>query len=250
MQSLVRRGCDACRALVRQITRPASYHNVHQIRTTCVMEHHFPVPVYKQGGNPKINENYEVLRLKVNENITPRSDIQCLLTAYVDEIGFPGEIVIVKRRIFRHELFPLGLAVYPTPENIAEVRARIKDSGQLDKYKNFTPYTRRTLRELSGLHLPIPMNADTDWILNRSHVRVALRKVKVECLDEVCLKLPDSLIVEPGEITLGITVNKTHTVKFRATVYLVDSKNKDQQKPEMPDLWGNEPLEYNELLDY
>jgi hypothetical protein len=27
-------------------------------------------------------------------------------------------------------------------------------------------------------------------------------------------------------------------------------KNKDQQKPEMPDLWGNEPLEYNELLDY
>jgi len=48
------------------------------------MEHHFPVPVYKQGGNPKINENYEVLRLKVNENITPRSDIQCLLTAYVD----------------------------------------------------------------------------------------------------------------------------------------------------------------------
>ena len=32
MQSLVRRGCDACRALVRQITRPSSYHNVHQIR--------------------------------------------------------------------------------------------------------------------------------------------------------------------------------------------------------------------------
>jgi len=32
MQSLVRGGCDAYLALVRQITRPASYHNVHQIR--------------------------------------------------------------------------------------------------------------------------------------------------------------------------------------------------------------------------
>ena len=47
-----------------------------------------------------------------------------------------------------------------------------------------------------------------------------------------------------------LQVNKTHTVKFRATIYLVDSKIIDQQKPMMPDLWGNEPVEYNELLDY
>jgi len=71
------------------------------------MEHHFPVPVYKQGGNPKINENYEVLRLKVNKNSTPRPDIQCLLTDYVDG-KFNRLHLCIKLLPDRHILFPLS----------------------------------------------------------------------------------------------------------------------------------------------
>ncbi|CAG2213656.1 large ribosomal subunit protein bL9m-like [Mytilus galloprovincialis] len=250
MQSFVRVGYDACQSVARQMTKTPTFCKLQHIRSTCVFDHENYTPERRRGSNPIFDQKYDVIKLKENKHQISLPDIECLLTKVVDGVGYPGQVVMVKRSIFRNSLLPLGHALYPTPENIAEVQQRLEETGEIRKYKNFTPYTRKFLKEISELHLPIPMNGDTKWQLEKSHVRIALRLLNVEISDEGCIELPEEPVTTPGRLTLGITINNTKSVKFRSTVYLKYKDPVKQRKYPEPQItvWRNEPLEYDELI--
>ena len=46
--------------------------------------------------------------------------LRYLDTIFVTDVGFKGAVVEVTKRRFRSELYPKGLAVYASPENLAE----------------------------------------------------------------------------------------------------------------------------------
>ncbi|RUS70535.1 hypothetical protein EGW08_021701, partial [Elysia chlorotica] len=97
---------------------------------TIVMERVFPVPLGKHGGLPgpdEVNELHKILR-PVERLVYPQ-EMECILTDFVEGVGIRGDLVKVKRSVFHEELYPASLAVYASPENIAEFEEERKAKG-------------------------------------------------------------------------------------------------------------------------
>ena len=92
------------------------------------------------------------------------------------------------------------------------------DLNLLDRVQR-TPFAALTARELEErLTLPIVMNPNTSWKVEKFHVMVAMRKVGVVVESEDCIQLPDEDVVEPSDIRIRITVNDTDVANIRAKV--------------------------------
>ena len=74
--------------------------------------------------------------------------------------------------------------------------AKKRASGEEETVPEFYD---KLIKMLEAIHLPIPMNFQTDWVLNSTHVKVAFRiQVHVNNSITVCM---DSKILQPSEIT-------------------------------------------------
>lgn len=147
-----------------------------------------------------------------------RPDIRVILTKYVEGYGDIGDAIEVPSSDARDYLIPAQLAVYDTLENRQKMLRVRTDLKLLDRVQR-TPFAALTARELEDrLTLPIVMNPNTSWKVEKFHVMVALRKVGVIVESEDCIKIPDYDVVEPCDIEVKITVNDTDEAVIKAKV--------------------------------
>ena len=93
-----------------------------------------------------------------------------------------------------------------------------KELNLVDRVQR-TPFAALTARELEErLTLPIVMNPNNPWKLERFHALVALRKVGVVVESEDCIQLPEEEVTQPKDIDIYVTVNGTDKVKVKTKV--------------------------------
>ncbi|XP_064596348.1 large ribosomal subunit protein bL9m-like [Liolophura sinensis] len=206
--------------------------NVEQRRNTIVVKRMYPPRLPKQGHRPRVRSMQKILQMVDVEHAHPKPDIQCILTDDVEGVGNRGDLLYVKRRLFRNYLYPAGFAKYASPENIAEWKQLRQESGEERETAVESVYAKMTAKKLFGMFLPVPMSGDNPWILNKTHVKVAFRRMYVE-LTEDCIELPDEEITEPRDLEIKVTINGTLTVPVKARIYHIF---KDQSKNVPPDL--------------
>jgi len=147
-----------------------------------------------------------------------RPEIRVLMNSYVEGYGDIGDAISVTSDDARNYLIPAQLALYDTPENRDRLNRRRSELNLLDRVQR-TPFAALTARDLEQrLTLPIVMNPEKPWKLEKFHVLVALRKVGVVVEDEGCVELPDFDVVEPRDVEIFVTVNATDRVKIKAKV--------------------------------
>lgn len=94
-------------------------------QTTFILKRRNRVPTAKQGGDPKpLKARHFIYDLIRDENMQKQSDMEVILTSYVEGLGNIGDKVRVKPYKAYNELLLPGLAVYASPENV-------------DKYKDY-----------------------------------------------------------------------------------------------------------------
>ncbi|XP_005103172.1 39S ribosomal protein L9, mitochondrial [Aplysia californica] len=226
------RGCCHCGSLSRTslaakelLSRTAVGSVVLQTRNnTRIMERVYPLPVGKDGGRPdrsQMNELYKILREV--EIVKYPEEIQCILTDFVEGVGIRGDVVTVKRDFFHEELFPAGMAVYASPDNIEEFEEERKAKG-IDKAETrLGVFARMTMKELSNMHLEIPLSDSSDWTLCKRHVQVAFRIQGVE-VEEDCLELPEEAVTEFQDVTINVWINGLESVPVSATIVPISEK--------------------------
>ncbi|XP_071098210.1 large ribosomal subunit protein bL9m-like isoform X2 [Haliotis cracherodii] len=216
--------------LLRSAVRGAPCLNVDQTRSTVVVERVYPTPLGKVGQMPPLKNKHRVYRLRERVHSKPTPPIKCILLEDIKGVGVKGSVISVDRGLFRNKLYPTK-ATYASPENLAELGDERVDETRA------TPTARQTLEQLSWLHLRIPMNGERPWTLNKTNVKVALRKMGVE-VEESCLTMPTETITEPQEISISITVNKMETVHVKGTVFHIHKDTSEDFPPTFPPVWS------------
>ncbi|XP_059139138.1 large ribosomal subunit protein bL9m-like [Physella acuta] len=191
---------------------------------TIVMERVIPIPPGKDGGLPNVrdmNELYKILR-HVKTVYYP-SQMSCILTDFVEGLGIRGDVVKVKRNMFHDQLFPAGLAVYASPQNLKEFEEERKALGIEKAETRLGVLARMTMKELNHMNLQIPMNENVEWVLTKEHVQVAFRTQGVEMLEQ-CIQLPEEEITTFQDLTVKVTINGLETVTVKATIVPISEK--------------------------
>lgn len=191
---------------------------------TLVMRRVIPLPPGKDGGLPsrdEVNELHKILQPV--EWIHYPTEMECILTDFVEGVGIRGDLVKVKRSVFHEELYPASLAVYASPENLAEFEEERKAKGIEKLEARLGVFARMAMKELNHLQLEVPMNADHEWTLDKSHIQVAFRLQGVE-LDQDCILLPAEPVSEFGDFTLQVKINNLENVTVQATVVPITDK--------------------------
>ncbi|PVD36205.1 hypothetical protein C0Q70_03180 [Pomacea canaliculata] len=232
LKTILQTASQCSKGLLSVKKTSASLYNLDLIRTTVIVERMYPPKLAKIGKKPSLQARNKVLKFVCRVHDEKTADISCILTDFVEGVGIRGDLVTVKRRLFRNKLYPAGLAVYASPENIERFK---KDENDLrnQKESRLGVFAEMTLKQLSGMYLRIPMSGDNPWILNKTHIRVALRKASVEVKDE-CITLPTQAITEPGEITFQVTINGLKSVLVRGMVLLHHKDPKLNQILDLP----------------
>jgi len=188
---------------------------------TFVVERLWMLPEGPKGGRSRpeweqMNELYKILQVK--EVITYPEDMDCLLTDFVDGLGIRGDKVSVKREIFHDELYPEGLAVYASPDNIAEFEEERQIQGIEGEATRLGVNARMTMKELNNMSLNIPLKEGGDWTsLSKKHVQVAFRLKGIE-LEEECITLPEDEVTDFGELEINVMVNNLESITVPANL--------------------------------
>ncbi|CAF0864840.1 unnamed protein product [Brachionus calyciflorus] len=146
---------------------------------TCIVERLEKVPLVPRGEDVrKFNLKSKHFHYKLVDCLHTKKwgNVDLILTEYVEGIGHKGELVNVPRHTAYYELLPSRLAVYPTDEYLEMYKA---DREALVSKSKVSPYAMKTKEELSNMLLDVPMNIDSEWTLNKDHIRIALRYNKV-----------------------------------------------------------------------
>jgi len=191
---------------------------------TIIMERVHPLPPGKDGGLPEqseVNELHKILRHV--EIFKYPAEMSCILTDFVEGVGIRGDVVKVKRLDFHTNLYPAGLALYASPENIQMFEEERKALGIEKKESRLGVFAKMTLKELKNMNLEIPMNENISWVLTKQNVKVAFRTQGVE-LDEDCLVLPEEPVTTFHDITVEVVVNGLESVQVQAKIIPVSEK--------------------------
>lgn len=214
-----------------------SVRGVHH-NNTWVFERLWPVLTPRKHNQPQLKRRHRVLIPQHPQ--LPDNRIKCILTQEVGTIGFKGDVVEVSKRNFRYRLQPSGQAIYASPENLAANEEYLK-SEEAQKYKGISIKAKHMMDRLSGYHLHIPMNSKNIWVLNKTHVKVALRLAGI-IVDDECLTLPDKPVTEPGEVIIDLTLNRQLRTQMRCTVYHAEDNSPVDPDLQLPEQWGNPPV--------
>lgn len=195
------------------------------MRNTCIFRRMHPPKLPRKGFEKlpfraSLKRREYVYILEENTNCQPQGNMQILLTEDVEGVGLTGDLVEVKKSLARNHLLPNRAAVYASPENL-EKYTEISQKLAADTRQSLS--AQKTLRQLSGLELPVPMHPLNPWILNTQHLRVAFRLAGVE-VPEHCISLPEEPVTKPGVTDVKVRINKLDVATIKAVVY-------HQQKP-------------------
>lgn len=222
------------RLLASQRDAPAI--NLEQVRTTVIVERKFPIPLAPKGCLPFVKQRHRVYKVVGRVHDKPTPNITCILTDFVDGVGIRGDTVTVKTKLFRGRLYPAGLTVYASPENIDKFAKEKVDNKEREEEKRLGVFGQMTLKQLSGLYLPVYMSGDNQWILTPKHIRLALRRAGVETKED-CVLLPQEAITGPGEFKFRITVNGVRSTEVKGCVVLTYKDPSKNVPVDLPKLW-------------
>lgn len=223
------------RSVVRDATSVMSKSSVlstlQQTRNTYILRRMFPIRLFKKGARNRQLKGIkpQVYIAEDNLALKPSGEMDVILTRDIKGVGQKGDVVTLPKRIARNRLLPLGIAVYPSPENLKQYVAE----KEADKEEKLKETTSRTIAQLKAMNLPIPMSPDTDWVLNENHVRLALRKVGV-IAPLNAITIPREPITKPTELTVNLRMNNKHDIKIHAIVYHF----KKDEPAKLPPIWS------------
>jgi len=241
--------------LTKAMTNIPSTIMLQQTRNTFVLKRRYDPLLHRIGAAPrKLRKKHMVYDFVENRDIRKKEDIQLVLLDYVEGIGLKGDVVSVPPRVGRNQLLLPKLAVYATPENISKYQ-RSADSSDADKRKieHSSLYAEKTAKHLSLSVIPILMNMDQPWTLEKWHIRASLRKTGVFAPDQA-IEIPEKPISGPnleleGKIFLvTVTINNCEKSIVRCEIHHWTS-DQSRRIPTIPEYWGvlKEPLFQEDL---
>lgn len=188
-----------------------------------ILKRHWPVYLHKKNQSKRIlrtkDHHYELVE---NTEIKRQNDLEVVLTAFVDGIGARGDVVKVRPYTAYNKLLLPGLAVYPTPENISKYARKESDSQEEE---HSSPHAQRCVSLLGRLVLGICMNKFNPWVIEKWHIRAALRRASYNVMDDNCIQLPDKPIRGPDlniqnkEFFVTVTVNNCERARVRCRIH-------------------------------
>ncbi|GMT02681.1 hypothetical protein PENTCL1PPCAC_24855, partial [Pristionchus entomophagus] len=181
----------ACsRALVRSAERLCQVATTNQTpaRNTFVLQRIHAAPVTPEGlpqrdpSEIRELERYEVVDYETSK---PAGPLKVILLEDVEGVGHQFDVVEVNRKLARTNLLLGKKAVYASPFDLkyyADMKEKMKDELAA---RVRIPYALLTVgRELTSLVVPLRVNMENKWQLDRRIVKTSLRQVGVDLLDD------------------------------------------------------------------
>lgn len=159
-----------------------------------------------------------------------------ILTKYVKNMGYPGDVVTVRPgRAYYRFILP-GIAVFDNAENRAKYGCDLAQQG-----KRRSPFVERTMDALesSATGIEVIMNNITPWVLDASHIRISMRKYGIFVQNESQIGLPDGISgpdpgIENKLFYATVTINGEAKVRVRCRLrqWCIDPKKRPRILPD------------------
>jgi len=151
-----------------------------------------------------------------------------------------GDIVERDRNFARTKLLLPRLAVYASPENLHKYCEYKKDEESQQRLSH-SPYTAKTLSQLSTQVLAVTMSSEEPWVIETWHVRMSFRKGGF-FVPEGAIQIPSKQIKGPNleyenkEFYVQVTLNDKETIKVRCRLHHIGEPNDSSLwwKPALP----------------
>jgi len=222
------------------------------VRTTVVVSRMYEPKLYKHNMRaphfrPRMRKRDQVYIIDEVKHVKPAGNMDLILTIDVEGIGFRGDVVNVTKKVGRNFLLPSGAGIYTSPENLEKWEEIRKEEEAKRDVQKSTSWELVTKRKLSHMNLPIGMNPDNPWTLNKTHVKVAFRRVGV-FLTEETITLPTAPVTEVGDIKLKVTINGIHETVVAASVFHIDPMEPDVLPAHLPPVWNHPQLSLTDSI--
>ncbi|KAL1461832.1 hypothetical protein WDU94_013702 [Cyamophila willieti] len=207
-------------------------------RSTYILERARPLPrIYpRQRKRPYMNRSTYVYKVvqQPYDRLMRQQDLQVILVQYVEGLGKAGDIVTVNPNYAYNNLLLPKLAIYASPENLANA-SLYKKSAEEEAYSS---KTSKTLMRLLPYHtIPVVLNQDNEWTIEPWHIKASARKVGIHVLNEASIQIPGPPIRGPDQSLHGkdfiaiFKVNNKETIKMRCKIFI----------------WATKPAERNSI---
>lgn len=193
-------------------------------------------PLHKKGAAPrKLKSRHFVYKLVEDGNTLKKSDISVILTKYVKNLGYPGDVVSVRPNAGYYKYILTGIAVYDSPANRKKYGADLVEQG-----KRRSPFIERTMETFAETDVEVVMNNIQSWVLEPWHVRVSMRKHGIFIANDSQIELPTTEIAGPDAgkenklFYVTVTINGEERVKVRCRLrqWCLDPKRRPKVEPD------------------
>ncbi|CAH8562404.1 unnamed protein product [Schistosoma turkestanicum] len=175
-----------------------------------------------EGILPKLTPD-DMVYVEVYSKTNESPCIDVLLTDEVPGLGSIGTIASVHRNRFWRYLYIKGLAELPTEERINEMKLKQKDKPTVLCGDSYVLQQR-----LSNMILYIPMNPTREWTLNKTHVKVALRRYGF-AIKECYITLPKEEITSKNPTSpfkISVNIDNIVNVDVPCSIFLYQKLDK------------------------
>ncbi|KAG7500559.1 hypothetical protein JOB18_023328 [Solea senegalensis] len=221
LQDLLKQTAVNCRSL-----------SLTPTQNTVVVERWWQVPLSKEGEPPKLHpRRHRIYKLVEDTKQSPTKKMELILTETVPKLGGRGDTVFVKKSVGRNKLLPLGLAVYPSPENkqIFEEELRLLREGKPED-RIQTRTGQLTVEFLKCSTLKIHKMPPKEFQLTKEVVcRQFLKKLGV-VVPPHALSLPFEPIKDVGDYWCDVTINGINTVRVPMSLLPYEDQSASYQR--------------------
>lgn len=184
-------------------------------RNTVVVERWWQVPLSAEGRPPRLHpRRHRVYRLVEDTKHGPKEKMELILTQAVPKLGGRGDTVCVPKSVGRNKLLSQGLAVYPSPENLAmfvQEKKQLREGKPEDRVQ--TSSGQKTAEFLKKTKLVVPLHTSIDYHISKEIVSRYFQKELKMIVPTHALTLPDEPITTVGETWCEVTVNGIDTIR-------------------------------------
>lgn len=238
--------------LIKERLNPVKF----SFRTTFIVKRRMEPPVSRFGAKkPRILKARHFIYDTVEDtDLTDPPDLHVVLTTFVEGIGDVGDVISLDPYYARDNLLLSRKAAYATPENIEKYSKMRKARTAKAKFSSI--YAGMMVKTLSKSVIPVFMNPQVPWTLNKMHVRVAFR-TEGYYVPEDAIEMPSTTIEGPdpvkeaADFAVFVTINNTERFPVRCRLFHIKQGMETAQLLEEFYLDKGEPIlaEQKDLLE-
>ncbi|KAE9413961.1 hypothetical protein Angca_007031, partial [Angiostrongylus cantonensis] len=144
-----------------------------------------PTPPGKTQRNPEELPNLMKLEVVEFETLKPAGPLKVILLEDVEGVGHQFDVVDVDRRLARSDLLLTGKAVYASPFDLKYYGQIKKEMANELAKKVRIPYEYICIgRDLQALVVPIRVNIENKWTIDRQILKTSLRLIGIDVTDD------------------------------------------------------------------